>query len=102
MATVPVLMKGGFLYRLNKKDEVEKVKHEQADTHDFSLSHNVVAGPNVIGTRGCKDCHSKNSSFFLRKILIDPYDEKGKPVYAEAWERLGINKEKLDRLLMEQ
>ncbi len=102
VATVPVLMKGGFLYRLNKKEEVEKVKHEQADTHDFSLSHNVAAGPNVIGTRGCKDCHSKNSSFFLRKILIDPYDEKGKPVYAEAWERLGINKEKLDRLLMEQ
>ena len=70
--------------------------------HDFPLSHNVMSGPDVIGARGCVDCHSKKSSFFLRKVLIDPYDEKGKPIYVEAWERLGIDKEKLSRLLMEQ
>jgi hypothetical protein len=102
VATSPVLVKGGFVYRLNKKEGVEKIKHEQADPQDFSLSHNVTAGPNVIGSRGCKDCHSKGSSFFLRKVLIDPYDEKGKPVYVETWERLGIDKERLGRLLMEQ
>ena len=102
VANHPVLMKGGFLYHLDKKGEVEKIKQEQAQTLDYSLSHNVVSGTNVIGARGCKDCHSKNSPFFLRKILIDPYDEKGKPVYMEAWEYLGINKEKLGRLLMEQ
>jgi hypothetical protein len=56
----------------------------------------------VIGARGCKDCHSKNSPFFFRKILIDPYDEKGKPVYVANWERLGIDQEKLSRLLLEQ
>ena len=98
----PVLIKGGFLYQLDKKGEVEKIKHEQAVPLDFSLSHNVMAGPNVIGARGCGDCHSKKSPFFLRKILLDPYDEKGKPVYAEAWEVLGIDKEKLGRLLTEQ
>jgi hypothetical protein len=38
----------------------------------------------------------------LRKVLIDPFDEKGKPVYIETWERLGIDKEKLSRLLMDQ
>ena len=102
IANHPVLLKGGFLYHLDKKGEVEKIKYDQARTYDYSLSHNVVSGPNVIGARGCKDCHSKNSMFFLRKILIDPYDEKGKPVYIEAWERLGFNKEKLNRLLMEQ
>jgi hypothetical protein len=102
VALHPVLMKGGFLYRLGKKGEVEKIKHEQAEALDFSLSHNVVSGPDVIGGRGCRECHSKKSSFFLRKILINPYDEKGKPVYIENWERLGIDKEKLSRLLIDQ
>jgi hypothetical protein len=99
LANHPVLMKGGFLYQLDRKGEVEKTKHEQADVIDFSLSHNVVSGPGVIGARGCKECHAKNSSFFLRKVLIDPWDEKGKPVYIENWERLGIDQEKLNRLL---
>ena len=102
VAAHPVLMKGGFLYQLNKKGEVEKTKHEQAGAVDFSLSHNVMSGPDVIGARGCKECHSKKSPFFLRKVLVDPYDEKGKPVYIENWERLGIDKEKLGSLLMDQ
>ena len=102
VANHPVLIKGGFLYQLDKKGEVEKIKHEQAETHDLSLSHNVMSGPDVIGARGCVDCHSKKSIFFLRKVLVDPYDEKGKPIYVEAWERLGIDKEKLGRLLTEQ
>jgi hypothetical protein len=102
VATNPVLIKGGFLYQLDKKGQVEKIKHEQAEPIDFSLSHNIVSGPSVIGSRGCKDCHSKSSSFFLRKVLIDPYDEKGKPVYIETWECMGIDKEKLERLLSVQ
>jgi hypothetical protein len=102
VADYPVLMKGGFLYQLDKKGEVEKMKHEQTEALDFSLSHNVVSGPNALGARGCKECHSQKSSFFLRKVLIDPWDEKGKPVYIENWERLGIDNEKLSRLLMDQ
>lgn len=102
IANQPVLIKGGFLYKLDKKGEVEKTKHDQAESIDFSLSHNVMSGPNVIGSRGCRDCHSLKSPFFLRKVLIDPYDEQGKPVYIETWERLGIDKEKLNRLLTEK
>jgi hypothetical protein len=102
IALHPVLVKGGFLYQLNKKGEVEKIKYESSPITDFSLSHNVITGPTVIGSKGCIDCHSKKSSFFLRKMLIDPYDEKGKPVFIEAWEYLGISKEKLGRLLEEQ
>jgi len=97
----PVLIKGGFLYRLDKKGNVEKVEHEQAKPIDFSLSHNVVSGSGVLGARGCKDCHTKSSPFFLRKILTDPFNENGRPVYAEAWERFGIGREKLDRLFSE-
>lgn len=102
VANHPVLIKGRFLYQLGKKGEVEKIKHEQAELIDFSLSHNISSGSNVIGSKGCRDCHSKNSPFFLRKVLIDPYDEKGKPVYIGTWERLGIDKEKLERLLSVQ
>lgn len=102
IAIKPVLVKGEYLYRLDRMGGLEKLKHEQARFIELSISHNVVSGQNVIGSRGCKDCHSKNSMFFLRKILIDPYDEKGKPVYIEAWERLGISKEKLGSLLLEQ
>jgi hypothetical protein len=102
VATHPVLVKGGFLYRLDETGEVEKIKHEQAESHDFSLSHNIVSGSSVIGSRGCQDCHSKNSPFFLRKVLIDPYDEKGKPLYVETWERLGMDREKLDQVLSVQ
>lgn len=102
IAINPVLVKGEFLYRLDRKGVLERVKYEQTKPFDFSISHGVVKGPNVIGSRGCIDCHSKNSPFFLRKILVDPYDEKGKPIYVEVWERLGIDKDKLNRLLMEQ
>jgi hypothetical protein len=111
VANRPVLVKGGFLYRLDEKGEVEKIKHEQAqhrdrtgqvENRDFSLSHNIMSGSSVTGSRGCQDCHSKNSPFFLRKVLVDPYDEKGNPVYVETWERLGIDKEKLERLLSVQ
>ena len=102
VAQCPVLIKGGLLYRLDKKGEVEKVKHDQADPLDFSISHNVTSGVNVIGSRGCKDCHTRNSPFFLRKVLVDPISEKGSPVYVEAWERLGIDREKLGSLLLEQ
>lgn len=102
IAPNPALLKGGFLYHLTKKGEIEKIEHEQADLVEYSINHGIMGGPDVLGARGCKDCHVKNSPFFLRKILIDPYDEKGKPVYVEAWQRLGIPKERLDRLLMEQ
>lgn len=102
IANQPVLMKGGFLYRLDKKGTIEKLQHDQARPIDFSLSHNVRSGSLAIGSGGCKDCHIRNSPFFLRKVLVDPYDQKGKPVYMEAWERLGIDREKLNLLLMEQ
>lgn len=102
IAKNPALVKGGFVYSLDKKGEIEKKKHDEADPLDVSLNHNIVAGSSVIGAHGCKDCHSKNSSFFLRKSLVDPFDERGKPVYMEAWERLGYDREKLGRLLLEQ
>jgi hypothetical protein len=102
VARLPVLIKGGFLYRLDPQGEVEKVAYEPGPYLDYSLSHNIVSGPGVIGARGCKDCHSKNSPFFLRKVLMDPFGEAGAPVYGETWQRLGISKDRLERLLLQQ
>jgi hypothetical protein len=102
IADLPVLMKGGFLYQLDKKGGVEKIPHDQAKAIDFSLNHDVRSGSLALGAKGCLDCHIRNSPFFLRKILVDPCDERGKPVSVEAWELLGIDREKLSRLLLEQ
>ncbi len=102
ITNLPVLIKGGFLYSLDKKGGVEKIQHDQAQPIDFSLNHNVRSGSLAIGARGCRDCHIRNSPFFLRKALVDPCDERGKPIYIEAWERMGIDREKLSRLLLEQ
>lgn len=102
IALHPALLKGGFLYHLDKTGGIEKIKHDEADLVEYGLNHGTMAGPAVLGAGGCKDCHVKDSPFFLRKILVDPYDERGKPVYVEAWQRLGIPKERLDRLLVEQ
>ncbi|MCX8118655.1 MAG: hypothetical protein N3G78_12070 [Desulfobacterota bacterium] len=102
IAELPVLLKGGFLYRLDKKGAVEKIPHDRARPTDLSLNHNVRPGSLALGAKGCKECHVRNSPFFLRKILVDPYDEKGKAVYVEAWEWMGIERERLGRLLLEQ
>lgn len=102
IARSPVLLKGGYLYRLGKKGGVEKILHGQAQPIDFSLNHNIRPGFLALGSGGCRDCHRKDSPFFLRKVLIDPYDEKGKPLYGEAWEWMGMTREKLNRLLLEQ
>lgn len=101
IADLPVLLKGGFLYRLDRKGGVEKVPHDRAKPIDLSLNHNVRPGGLALGAKGCKECHTRNSPFFLRKILVDPFDERGRPVYIEAWEGLGIDRERLSRLLLE-
>ena len=75
VASHPVLMKGGFLYQLGKKGDIEKIKHEQAGLIE------------------------KNSSFFLRKVLSTPTTKKGNPFISKPgndWESI---REKLERLL---
>ena len=64
----------------------------------FDLSHNIVDGKHALGSGGCQDCHRKPSPFFNRKILIDPFDRDGRPVYKEAWEILGYTKNRLEQL----
>jgi len=98
----PVLVKGGMIYYL------EHGQLHQAPMpireggfrccEPFDLSHNVLSEEFALGSKGCEDCHIKPSPFFNRKILIDPFDSQGRPVYKESWELLGYSKERMQEL----
>ncbi|MFZ7113138.1 MAG: hypothetical protein ACOWYE_15760 [Desulfatiglandales bacterium] len=98
----PVLVKGGMIYYL-EFDELHKAPLPITEDagfrccEPFDLSHNVV-GSNGLGSNGCKDCHARPSSFFNRKILLDPFDQKGRAVYKEAWEIMGYSKDRMMEL----
>ena len=68
----------------------------------FDLSHNVVSGKYALGAGGCKDCHTKPSPFFNRKVLLDPFNRDGRPVYKEQWEILGYSMKRMKELTKEQ
>jgi len=100
----PVLVKGGMIYYLR----FDELHHAPMPKHDggfgccepFDLSHNVVGGNAALGSKGCDECHARPSPFFNRKVLIDPFDNEGKPVFKEAWEIIGYTKERMLELTM--
>ena len=102
---IPVLVKGGSIYYLEKNQlRVGPMpEHEGGFTccEPFTLSHNIVNGKHALGASGCKECHTRPSPFFNRKILKDPVGEDGKPVYQEAWQLLGYPKEEMQKLTKE-
>jgi len=49
-----------------------------------SLSVTTSCRARAYWSHGCKDCHTKNSPFFLRRFSR-PLNENGRPTYAEAW-----------------
>ena len=97
-----MLVKGGMIYYL-ENNQLNKAIMPTKDggfkcCEPFDLSHNVVSGKHALGATGCKECHWKPSPFFHRKILIDPFNRDGRPVYKEAWEILGYSKKKMQKL----
>jgi hypothetical protein len=101
----PVLVKGGMIYYL-ENDQLHKGPmpcHEGGFTccEPFDLSHNIVSGKQALGATGCAECHSRPSLFFNRKILKDPFDEDGKPIYQEAWQLMGYSEKEILKLTQE-
>jgi len=47
----------------------------------YKFSHDVAPAKAALGINGCRDCHSKNSSFFYAKVLQLPFDEHAEPVW---------------------
>ncbi|MFZ5864557.1 MAG: hypothetical protein ACOYXY_01615 [Thermodesulfobacteriota bacterium] len=93
----PALAKGGKIYKL-VGDELTSYKDEQGDSHGFNLDHNVLPAKQALGAKGCQECHSDNSSFFHRKVLVDAYDEGGKVLFKPAWELMGYTAEEVKGL----
>jgi hypothetical protein len=97
-----VLVKGGRIYYMQDG----KMRNETIPVHEgefdccepFDLSHNIVSGSNALGAGGCGDCHIQPSPFFNRKVLKDPFDENGRPIYQEAWELLDYSRERMSAL----
>lgn len=56
----------------------------------YKYSHDVSPARAALGSRGCTDCHRKDSPFFLGAALERPFDETGKPVWTTNATVLGI------------
>ncbi|MEK6675398.1 MAG: hypothetical protein AABZ47_07050 [Planctomycetota bacterium] len=62
----------------------------------FGLDHNVLARTNAWGyftedpALGCGQCHFADSPVFDRKILVDPFDVDGRPVYKTVSDLTGL------------
>ncbi len=75
----PFHHKGGYVYSLNKTNEVIK----EIDTtwvgniEGYSISHNVAPAKNALGAGGCSDCHSDNSAIFNGVYYSDIFGPDG-------------------------
>jgi len=102
----PVLVKGGMIYYM-ENNQLNKANMPTRDggfkcCEPFDLSHNVVSGKYALGAGGCKDCHTMPSPFFNRKVLLDPFNRDGRPVYKEQWQILGFSKKRMKELAKER
>ena len=68
----------------------------------FKLSHDVAPAGAALGSGGCTDCHQKNSQFFKRSYMVDPFDFEGKALSVPAYETLNYTEENIGDLLEEQ
>jgi hypothetical protein len=102
----PVLVKGGMIYYM-ENNQLNKANMPTRDggfkcCEPFDLSHNVVSGKDALGSKGCKDCHTSPSPFFNRKVLLDPFNRDGRPVYKEQWQILGYSRKRMKELTKER
>jgi hypothetical protein len=81
-------------------------KWEKLSKHDFEASpyasvykysHDVAPAKAALGSKGCSDCHSKNSHFFFAQVLEYPFGEDGKPITIKQADLLGYKEVPRDR-----
>ena len=100
-ATRPVLVKGGQVWyedpthaTLVNHWDYEGTGAGVESSHPFSIDHNIR--PAQAALRSCASCHPRFSggrevAVFDRRILVDPWDENGRPVYKTLREVTGIS-----------
>ncbi|RMH04950.1 MAG: hypothetical protein D6702_01810 [Planctomycetota bacterium] len=104
VAARPVMVKGGKVWYedASQPSGVNFFELEgtglRAESHaPFAIDHNVRPAAAALGANGdCGSCHrglngGQEVPVFDRKILVDPFDLNGDPVYSTPREMLGIN-----------
>ncbi|MCX8065592.1 MAG: formate dehydrogenase subunit gamma [Candidatus Hydrogenedentes bacterium] len=78
--------------------EIEKINPESypsllafAKPLEWTVSHGVEPVSMAKGAKGCTECHSLNSDFFMGSVLVDPFTENAVPEYLPMWAILGYD-----------
>lgn len=101
VAARPVLVKGGRMWfdagggSLGSQD-YHGTGAQGESSHPFSINHNVLPKAEAFGAATGGDCHrslngGQDTRVFDRRILVDPWDESGQPVYRTVREMTGPN-----------
>ena len=99
-----VFVSGNEVYSSRKDKVVITSKEYEYSPYGstFKLSHDVAPAGAALGSGGCTDCHQKNSQFFKRSYMVDPFDVKGTSLSVPAYEILNYTEENIGDLLEEQ
>ena len=62
----------------------------------FKFSHDIYPAEAALGAKGCTDCHSYGSSFFMGPVLVNLWDAKGELQYEPNYKLLGYSKLAVD------
>jgi hypothetical protein len=106
VADNPVLVKGNRVWHEDPDNPgvVVSFEHEGSGLpmeayETYGLDHNVLSQEESWGgfetdhVEGCPDCHRSitlDSPVFGRKILVDPFNEYGEPIYTTLHETTGL------------
>jgi len=74
----------------NKWEKLPKHDYEASPYASvYKYSHDVAPAKAALGSKGCSDCHSKNSHFFFAQVLEYPFGDDGKPITVKQADLLG-------------
>jgi hypothetical protein len=77
-------------YSGNKWEKLSKYDYEASPYASvYKYSHDVAPAKAALGSKGCSDCHSKNSHFFFAQVVEYPFGEDGKPLTIKQADLLG-------------
>ena len=77
----------GAEFRTIPKEEWEASPY--ANVHKYN--HDVYPAKAALGSKGCKDCHTRKSDLFFASAVRYPFDKDAKPITVPQSQLLGYN-----------
>ncbi|MBM4081559.1 MAG: hypothetical protein FJ278_17780 [Planctomycetes bacterium] len=74
-----VYVAGGNVYRLCPEGRLLGDAHPSAAAYAWPVAHDVRPAGESLGSRGCQDCHAKDSGFFFGKVEAPSPAQLSKP-----------------------